>query len=300
MPQENNNSNQDKRNYGLLKFAMIAGLILFYVVQWFGPGLIKNYKQNKEFQNIHYGGDQSALDASVERYNQAIMDIRHYTDSITNKNSSLHIYTNDTTELTASIRPNINYDVFNEYGFPRPVIQKNNAITAELNRFLKNRDSLGYNIILNTKKGGFYLKRLVNNNKETEYVTFSTYYYNSKEKDHLKELINKKNNYTSILQSKEEKIRELDSLQKAKIIFTETELDNQKIKSGLKLIMGPRIKLKDSTHLFYFTAYSNSITKEHLKTKLQNFVPLFLKKQDTTNCFIKEVTIIRPTYDDDE
>lgn len=291
--------NQDKDNikYLLLKTAIIGGVILFYLAQWFGPGLIQNYKQNKEFQNIHYGGDQSDLDASVERYNKAIMAIKRYTDSIINKDDCLYVYTNDTREITATIRPNLNYDVFNEYGFPRPVIRRNNDITAELNKFLNNRDSLGYKIILNTEKDRFFIKNVVNTGTETEYITFSTYFYNTKEKEHLTQLIKDKKNYISVLKSKEDKIRELDSLQKAKIIFSETELHNQKIESNLKLIMGPRIKLKDTTHLFYFTTYNKPISKGQLNGKINSFASLFLKKQDTTNCFIKKINIIKPTYD---
>lgn len=297
MQQEKNDSKKDKRNYGLLKFAMIAGLILFYAVQWFGPGLIKNYKQNKEYQNIYYGGDQSEVNESIDNYNKAVMALRCYTDGVTSKNSSLFIYTNDTSNVEAIIKPNLNYDVFDSYDF-QTVISKNTEITNELNIFLENRDSLGCKVILTTSKTNFFIKNIVNTNEETSYITYSSYYYNQKEKEQLANLINTRKNYISAFKSKEQKIRELDSLQSGKIIFSETELQNKKIESGLKLIMGPRINLKDTTHLFYFTAYNKVITKNQLTSKLKNFIPLFLKKQDTTNCFIKEIPIIKPIYND--
>lgn len=297
MQQEKNDSKKDKRKYGLLKFAMIAGLILFYAVQWFGPGLIKNYKQNKEYQNIYYGGDQSEVNESIDNYNKAVMALRRYTDSVTSKNSSLFIYTNDTSNVEAIIKPNLNYDVFDSYDF-QTVISKNTEITNELNNFLENRDSLGCKVILTTSKTNFFIKNIVNTNEKTSYITYSSYYYNQKEKEQLANLINTRKNYISAFKSKEQKISELDSLQSGKIIFSETELQNKKIESGLKLIMGPRINLKDTTHLFYFTSYNTTITKNQLTSKLKNFIPLFLKKQDTTNCFIKEIPIIKPIYND--
>lgn len=294
MPQEN--QNKDKRNYALLQFALIIGIILFYLFQWFGPGIIQNYKQNKEFQNIHYGGNQSKVNESIEKHNQAVIALRRYTDSVVTKSGSLFIYTNDTSNITAVVKPNLNYDVFDNYGFPQSLISKNNDITNGLNTFLKNRDSLGYKVLLTTRNTTFFIKNIVNTNAKTDYITYSTYYYTPKQKKHLINLIKTQKNYISSLKSKKQKISKLDSLQVGKIVFSETELHNQKIESGLKLIMGPRIKLQDSTHLFYFTSYNKAITINQLKNKLQNFIPLFLKKQDTTNCFIKEVRITKPVY----
>ncbi|PKB43605.1 hypothetical protein AX016_1808 [Cellulophaga sp. RHA19] len=295
MQQEN--QNKDNIKYLLLKTAIIGGVILFYLFQWFGPGIIQNYKQNKEFQNIHYGGDESEVNESIDNYNKAVMALRRYTDSVTSKNSSLFIYTNDTSNVEAIIKPNLNYDVFDSYDF-QTVISKNTEITNELNNFLENRDSLGCKVILTTSKTNFFIKNIVNTKEETSYITYSSFYYNQKEKEQLANLINTRKNYISAFKSKEQKISELDSLQSGKIIFSETELQNKKIESGLKLIMGPRINLKDTTHLFYFTSYNTTITKKQLTSKLKNFTPLFLKKQDTTNCFIKEIPIIKPVYND--
>lgn len=295
MQQEN--QNKDNIKYLLLKTAIIGGVILFYLFQWFGPGIIQNYKQNKEFQNIHYGGDESEVNESIDNYNKAVMELRRYTDSVISKNPSLFIYTNDTSNVEAIIKPNLNYDVFDSYDF-QTVISKNTEITNELNNFLDNRDSLGYKVILTTSKTNFFIKNIVNTKQETSYITYSSYYYNQKEKEQLANLINTRKNYISVFKSKEQKISELDSLQSGKIIFSETELQNKKIESGLKRIMGPRINLKDTTHLFYFTSYNKAITKKQLTSKLKNFTPLFLKKQDTTNCFIKEIPIIKPVYID--
>ncbi|WP_077400428.1 hypothetical protein [Cellulophaga omnivescoria] len=295
MQQEN--QNKDNIKYLLLKTAIIGGVILFYLFQWFGPGIIQNYKQNKEFQNIHYGGDESEVNESIDKHNKAVMELRRYTDSVISKNPSLFIYTNDTSNVEAIIKPNLNYDVFDSYDF-QTVISKNTEITNELNNFLDNRDSLGFKVILTTSKTNFFIKNIVNTKQETTYITYSSYYYNQKEKEQLANLINTRKNYISVFKSKEQKISELDSLQSGKIIFSETELQNKKIESGLKLIMGPRINLKDTTHLFYFTSYNTTITKKQLTSKLKNFTPLFLKKQDTTNCFIKEIPIIKPVYID--
>ncbi len=270
--------------------------IILHLIFWFGPGMIQRYKQKKEMEMIFYGGNKSSAENSIEQYNEKIDEIEAIIDSALNANTDIYIYTNDTSINEGTFYPDLNYDVFNDYGRIRPLIQKSKDVIEAVDYFIDNKDSLGFNVKLESKNSKFKMMNINNLDEKLEFKVFSSYYYSNDQIEHLKEYA--ENNrvtsspaYRNLIESKEEQIQNLYKQQSSILVFTESELNRQKIDSGMKALLAPRINLKDSTQYFYFSSYNKRIDKEQFKKKVKAFNKMFLAYQDTSNCYIRTIKL---------
>jgi hypothetical protein len=118
----------DGWKFSLLKIGIYTFVIGFFFFGWFGPGLIRSCKQQKEWELITLGGSRSEADQSIVEYNKCIEQLNKLTNSVINEFGSILIYTNDTSINYCTVYPNINYSVFEEVSLGRPMIQRNKGI----------------------------------------------------------------------------------------------------------------------------------------------------------------------------
>ncbi|MBJ2175841.1 hypothetical protein JBL43_16425 [Aureibaculum sp. A20] len=277
----------------LLKIAIYGGTLLFFLLQWFGPGLIKQYKQNKENELITFGGSKSEAERTSLNHNKSIKSLSNLTDSVIKNNSNIYVYTNDETMQLCKVYPNLNYDVFDPVTLGYSLISRNKSIIKEITAFAKNQDSLGYDIQFQDEQHQFKIKQLTNNEDIPKYILLTFYYFSDKVKRMMTTHIEKKpkRQFVYPYESKEIQLKKLDELQSSKIILTETELENQKIESNFRALMGPRKGSISADHKFYFAAYNKHISEEKFNIKIKQFVTLFMKKQNATLGTLKKIEL---------
>lgn len=206
----------------------------------------------------------------------------------------LFIYTNDSVVSNAILYPNIKHDVFNKGELSRPLIHRNKEVIDEITSFINKKDSLGYGIKIWLKNQQQYLNIAEMNNldEEQKFSVTTFYYYTNEEKEDIRKHLNNSTKRNSIYNKAIEKqLNKLDELQYSRVILTETELKNQRIKSGHRGLFAPKNKSIQTYHKFYFTAYNRQMNIEHFKVNVNQFVTMFLKNQNTTNCYYQELKL---------
>lgn len=297
MDQKNQSSNLEEKNDKRLEFwvgFLIYGLTLLIFLLWhFGPGLIRTYKLKKEKELIFYGGSKKEAETSTKQYNALIEEIKDETNKIKTAKKTILVFTNDTSAKKAIIFPNLNYNVFDRGPFDFAVIPHKKRCIEELTNFLENKKNDGFCIKLSVPDHQFNLKTINDTTREYSYIVLARYYYSEKAKKHLKTRIEQKpsNHFSFLTTPKAEQLRKLEDEQFAKIIFSEKELQNNKIENKLASLLGPGIDLRNKSYKFYFSCQNDIISKQLLKDKTEKFKSMFLKNQNTSDCFIEEIVL---------
>ncbi|SNR16412.1 hypothetical protein [Tenacibaculum jejuense] len=282
-----------------LKILIYGGTIAFFLFQWFGPGLIKAYKDKKERELILHGGSVSEANTTIQKRNEKLIELNKLENKEAKKYNNLLVFTNDTTKtVTTLLQANRKYrdNYKNPYSIGYNTIQKNEEDIDYINDFFNRKDSLGFNIyVLNAFKNQ-EVKLMQTNAIDTNYrfkVSYF-YYYTEKQKKRLAKRINEKpnNHFSFSFESKEKKLAKLDSIQFSKIILSESELKDQKIKqSGLIKLFAPRIS-PDNYGVFYFSCYNKPIDSITFHKNITSFTSMFLKDlKGKHNGKVKQFTV---------
>jgi hypothetical protein len=288
-----NEDDEDDWQSKLLKVGIYSFVIIVFFFGLFGPGLIRSCKQQKEQELISYGGSRSAAEKSIEEYNKRIEKVNQLTNHVIAEFGSLLIYTNDSSIHNCYVYPNLNYNVFEEVGWGRRLIQRNKDIIEEIDAFTANADSLGYEIRSNIQASTYKIAELHELNVEKEFIVLSFYHYSKKEKEILRNQLEKRqpSSFRFPHKSKAEQLKELDELQVSKVILSDSELKDKHIEGGLKALFAPSLGSIDSSHKFYFGVYNTQISSEEFQDKIYLFADMFLTNKDTTGCFVKKIPL---------
>lgn len=204
-------------------------------------------------------------------------------DSVRKKNLFIYVYTNDFDSLSASISPNLSiYENSTPSNFMS--YAKKQDIADKYKDFIENEETKGYDVWLKTKEENFNIINMVS--AEDKYKVAQSYYYTTKEKEQVTKLRNKDKRLNSIIER-----RHIDSIQKASSVLSEKELLNSEFENPLKAILTPRINLKNKTHKFYFTVFSENATKKEVEYNVPFFEKMFLKSEKCSNCSIRKIRI---------
>ena len=133
--------------YLFLQIIIFGGTICWYLFQWFGPGIIQAYKQNKELEHIYYGGDLSDVNKLIDIRNSKVEDLNKLMAVELKENNPLLLFTNDSSKnIIGLIQPNKNFisDYRNPHSIGTNALQENKEIIENINSFFKDKDSLGY------------------------------------------------------------------------------------------------------------------------------------------------------------
>lgn len=283
-----------KSEFSYWKIGFYGITIFIFLSIYLGPDILRYYKLQRERNMITLGGSKSDARESSLEYNKKINLFNQQLDSVIKTVKPLFVYTNDSAVSNGILYPNIKYNIFRRGALSRPLIQRNKEIIDEINYFTNNKDSLGYGIRIWLKNQRQYLNiaEINNLNEEQKFSVTTFYYYTDKEKENLrKHLNNSPKRNSSYNKTIEKQLQNLDKLQSSSVILTETELKNRRIKSGLRGLFAPKNKSIHANHKFYFTAYNRQLNIENFKVKVNQFVTMFLKDKNTTNCYYKELKL---------
>ncbi|WP_299627271.1 hypothetical protein [uncultured Tenacibaculum sp.] len=267
-----------------LKILIYGGTLAFFLFQWFGPGLIKAYKEKKERELILHGGSISEANATIQERNKKLIELNNLENEEAKKHNEFLVFTNDTTRtITTLLQANRRYrdNYKNPYSIGYNTIQKNEEDINYINDFFNKKDSLGYNIFALNAFKNQEVKLMQTNTIDTNYrfkVSYF-YYYTEKQKKHLAKRINEKpnNHFSFVFESKKEKLAKLDSIQFSKIVLSEVELKDEKINQrGLVKLFAPRISA-NNYGVFYFSCYNKPIDSITFHKKIISFTSMFLK-----------------------
>ncbi|WP_158847251.1 leucine-rich repeat domain-containing protein [Algibacter sp. L1A34] len=225
-----------------------------------------------------------AIEKANNDYSKVYNLYQENENKILKETEYLYVFTNDTNNLKATIRPNIDYYV-NEYAMSYQNLQWR---ANELNDFLQNK-SKGYDILLNNNRVRFYQGKLFDSiipeKAPKKYKLVVDYKLTQQELD-AKKRAEKKRKYR--LYSKDK-----DSLHDTYgIVITTEELKNKTLESSLKKLLMPKIDLENKNFFFYFSPYDGSLTKQEFIAAIEDFKIMFLKdKKLNKNFTIKKLKI---------
>lgn len=256
---------------------LIIALIVFAVLfDLFGGSIIAYFKA----KNDPLRKAQKRASKNYVTYNNMVFDKQ---EAIRKANPYLYVYTNDTASLSFGIYPNIDH-YRNPYA-PGFVNTQNKA--SELESFVNNEHKRGYNVRLNTEQ-----KRLLIANykpidtAEISYKIVQTYLYTDKEKEIVKRA---RARGSKLSRLRLRKLPHIDSLQTSIVLLSKKEFESGQYKHPMKKLFAPRINLKNPTHKFYFSVYSNNVTKQQLQDKIDIFRKNHLNSQKCDQCQIRKV-----------
>ncbi len=298
----------------ILEIAIITLFAGLTVMKMFGytiEGLIAAYKARKEMETITYGASVSKVNKYIEARNKKVNELNYLTDKKAKELNTILYYTNDTTTIkSAIIQANREYrdNYVNPYKIGRNYIAECEQTIKYINEFNEKADSLGYNIFIDRGKGNeFYILfsqtkfssklRIKNINKadnENKYKVVELYYYSDKTKQHLAEQIKKRKPYwfNAVGTTPEKEIALLDKVQYSTNVFTEKELQEEKLNSkDIRSLYATRANLsKNST--FYFSCYNKKMDSLSFLKKIELFKKMFLKQQPNAKGEIRAVKVI--------
>lgn len=294
--------------YGI--YVILGGLLLMRVCGYSIEEFIHSYKAKNEMETIHYGGSVSEVNKYIEMRNKKVEELNYLISEKAKQLNSILYYTNDTTKInSAKIRANREYrsQYVNPSQIGRNYIAESEETLRYINEFQKKEDSLGYNIFIDRGKGNeflanifekklsstIHLKNINKKDSKNKYKVIQLYYYSDKAKQRLTEQIeNRKATwFVAVGTTPEKEMALLDEIQFSTTVFTEEELQNQKLNhNGLKSLFAPSVNLsKEST--FYFICYNKKMDKLTFSKKAELFKTMFLKKQPTLEGKIKSVKV---------
>lgn len=295
--------------YGI--YSILVGLILMKLFGYSFEEMIHNYKAKREMEMIHYGGPVSEVNKHIAARNNKVEEINNLTSNLANKINTILYYTNDTTTIhSALIQANRKYssNYNNPYQIGRNYIAESNKIIKYINEFEEKIDSLGFNIFINRGKGNEFLANVFQNKLGSEiriknvneqdsvnkYKVIELHYYPDRAKQRLIERIKEREVswFVAVGSTPEKEIALLDEIQYSIAIFTEKELQEQKLEfHGIKSLLAPRLNLpKNST--FYFSCYNKKLDSLTFVKKTELFETMFLKKQPNIKGKIRSVKVI--------
>jgi hypothetical protein len=284
---------KEKLKYYLLLFVILGAVIFVYLFQWFGPGIISQYKQNKEMEQIHYGGSTEEANASIELTNKKIDELKEVVDSALRANTHIYVFTNDTTRSLDKMLlfPKMDYDVFEPPTFMgRPVITRNEEVIEEIDLFLTYQDSLGYygNIIKDNHT--LHVKGL---KKEKEHTIFKLItYFKPTAAYNDRPIIKSGNKFKHLLSEKK------DSFETRNFLYKESHLTNanERVRYNAA-ILSPYYKgFYDDSFRFYFVCYNSNVSREELQNRADFVMNYYLKDLDCRNCHIRELKVATTLY----
>ncbi len=266
-------------------YAMIGGVILILLMSIFGPSLANYLRaKNDPLRKAHISAAKSFNSAREK----LLFDWQKQEKDL----GSFYVYTNDTvSEIWATMRPNLEfYENKNDISY---VASQGHASTME--QFLKRKDTAGYNVILNSASKKIPLMKMTKLDEEQKFIYKNRYYYTDKEKAALTSRIEKKpdRKFRYPYDSKEDQLSALEGEQRSKIIFTESELEDQEVKDNLRMLFAPRVRKKGVKGIFYFTFYNKNMSKEDLNAKIQDFENMFFKGVSPKGSVLKKIDLKR-------
>lgn len=279
-----------------IKIGIYGFIICGALFQWFGPGLIKAYKQEKETEQIWYGGSPKKVNKHITKRNNKVVQLNDLINNQLKNLDSLSVYTNDSCiNVQTLIRANRKYrDTYrNTYEIGRNYITESNETIKHIENYLDKQDSLGFNVFYKGSTLQRRYFRLLNLNKSdtlNKYKIVQYYYYTEKQKEQLAKKIENKKYF--IAKTKEEELKELHDEQYSQIIISENELQNQKIENSFKAILGPKIGMYKKCY-FYFTCFNKQLDEKTFKNKIVLFKNMFMKRKNLIGD-IKKMKIVNP------
>ncbi|WP_157814117.1 leucine-rich repeat domain-containing protein [Olleya sp. Bg11-27] len=201
-------------------------------------------------------------------YNAVFTIFKAKYDSILKSNPFIYVYTNDTTALKGTLKPNIDSYV-NPYA---PYYSNTQSKTEALNTLLNDK-RLGYNIVLDNNRVRLLQAKIYDSvfTKQSlkKYSLLVDYKMSATELRIKKKRRSKYSNY-----------REQDRdtvFNSEKIILTSTELADRKRSTSMKQLLAPSIDLDNKDYHFYFSPHDNNITKQEFIEAIDHFKAMFLK-----------------------
>ncbi|SEL52899.1 hypothetical protein SAMN04487910_2729 [Aquimarina amphilecti] len=295
--------------YGI--YIILGGLILMKLCGYSFQEIIYNYKAKREMETIHYGGSVSEVNKHIIARNKKVEELTNLTNNIAKEINTILYYTNDTTTISSAlIQANRQYrsNYVNPYQIGRNYIAESEETIKYINEFEEKVDSLGYNIFIDRGKGNEFLSNIFEKNlrseiciknvnkedDENKYIIIQLRYYS----DNTKQLLTKKIEdrkptwFVAVGSTPEKEIALLNEIQYSTAIFTEKELQAQKLDfNGLKSLFAPRLDVsKNST--FYFSCYNKKMDSLTFLKKIELFKNMFLKKQPNIKGRIKSTKVI--------
>ena len=263
----------DTKSYNWFQFKIYSILILIIAAPFLLSIIFK--KQDPIAKAIKKANNDYSKVYSLYQENE---------NKILKETEYLYVFTNDTNNLKATIRPDIDYYV-NDYAMSYQNLQWR---ADELNNFLQDK-SKGYDILLNNNRVRFYQGKLFDSiipeNASKKYKLVVDYKLTQQELE-AKKRAEKRRKYPLFKKDK-------DSLHDTHgIIITSEELNNKKLESSLKNLLMPRIDLKNKAFFFYFSSYDGNLTNKEFINAIEDFKLMFLKdKKLNKNFTLKKLKI---------
>ncbi len=194
--------------------------------------------------------------------------------SILKNNSYIYVYTNDTSQLKATLKPNIEFYT-NSYA---PYYSNTQSKTDALKKFLKDK-SLGYNVVLDNNRVKLIQATVFDSifaMKSIKKYSLVVDYKMSEKEIEIKKKHQSK--YLSILDKDKDTV-----FNSEKIVLTSKELADRKINGRLRRVLSPIIDLDNKEYHFYFSPYDNNSTKQEFIEAVEDFKAMFLKTNTNKN-----------------
>lgn len=296
-------------------YIILGGLLLMKICGYSPEELIHRYKLNRQMENIHYGGSVSKVNKYIKARNKKVEELIELTNKKAKKINTILYYTNDTTTIrSALIQANRKHrsTYVDPYRIGRNYIAESQETIEYITEFKNKEDSLGYNIFIDRGKGNEFIGNVLTkklsstlcikniNEKENEnkYRVVQLYYYSERIKQRFIEQIKKRKPtwFVAVNTTPEKEIALLNEIQFSTTIFTEKELQEQKLHfHGIKSFFAPRLDLSKNS-IFYFSCYNKKMDRLTFSRKVELFKTMFLKEQPNIEGGIQSVKV---TLDDD-
>ena len=261
------------------KFTSVAAWVMVYTFPamafygWyikFDNGHTEARKRNKETEKMWV-----TYDKNVEIQKQKIIQLNTITESYINNYNAIMVYTNDTiSNLNLYIQPNRKFN-------KKP--PKDPLKTIEnINFFIENRDSLGYNLYFIDTIRNRNFKLLTFNKKYPDpyYNATQFFYLNKQQQENKKQAII--DGYSSLYtkKSKRDVIEELDDEQFCTLDITESGLRDSWFCNNLKYSSyTPKLNIYPKSN-YYFISNKKNITQKEFKKNCILLEAIFTKNED--------------------
>ena len=128
----------EKLKYRTFQVAILGAVVLIYLIGWFGPSLIKNYKLEQEHRQINIGGSDKELENSIEVYTKSLDSVSQLIKKTQKNYPFIYVCTNDSlfTPSDVTLYPSLDYYALKKH-FPTSQISYIKSATKALNTYLQ-------------------------------------------------------------------------------------------------------------------------------------------------------------------
>lgn len=284
MTQQEESSLQDSGGIGYHLFTfLIIGAMLFV---FFGLNPMIQYcrRVNDPLDPLYHKNDEY-----VDAYNKSLVEVKKYQTAMKDRVKGVWVYTNDTSSLTIRMAANFRLGTMDAMMLPPAVelSQQADAIEAYLGDIRRE----GFFVSLKTGSGNYHQMQLseeyARDEKGAQY-RLSYFRHLSEQEINAMRKANEK-------QSKSERAMALLDAQRrgdphpdsvrteSRSVFVyEKELEAGSLAEGewLRSLFMPKLDLRDSGMLFYFSPYRQGLTREAFELKVKDFQKMFLTGQE--------------------